>query len=338
MLEHKKDPGIPNNYPYKEQILAEIQAQRVQAAEEKAKRKADKKIGKEDVSTIAAQALDAKISTKPTTTVEHEEDEEAPPLLNHEMQHLKAVLDQADVVIEVLDCRDPQSFRSSHLEEVANKKIIMLLNKIGMTNANLLPVFLIDSFADLCPQEAVSAWLCHLRRDHPTFLFRSASAYLPNDKGKAKAPLNDGLGVESLVTHLGQLANGGDPLTVAVVGLTNVCLNLKFTCKLTNVQQTGKSSFINTIIRRSLFPIYTSTTTSSRGPSTTEFPQEVHFELLEKRVRFIDTPGLLWEPDPLARVRDVLMRNRGRIDRIKDPMPSGMSVSCQYIIPLSLSS
>lgn len=28
MLEHKKDPGIPNNFPYKEQILAEVAEQR----------------------------------------------------------------------------------------------------------------------------------------------------------------------------------------------------------------------------------------------------------------------------------------------------------------------
>ena len=28
MLEHKKDPGIPNSFPYKEQILAEVAEQR----------------------------------------------------------------------------------------------------------------------------------------------------------------------------------------------------------------------------------------------------------------------------------------------------------------------
>ena len=27
-IEHKKDPGIPNNFPYKDQILAEVQEQR----------------------------------------------------------------------------------------------------------------------------------------------------------------------------------------------------------------------------------------------------------------------------------------------------------------------
>jgi nuclear GTP-binding protein len=45
----------------------------------------------------------------------------------------------------------------------------------------------------------------------------------------------------------------------------------------------------------------------------------------------IDTPGLAWSapaveglqdevPADAARARDILMRNRGRIDRLKDPM------------------
>jgi hypothetical protein len=28
LLEHKKDPGIPNDFPYKDQILAEVAEQR----------------------------------------------------------------------------------------------------------------------------------------------------------------------------------------------------------------------------------------------------------------------------------------------------------------------
>jgi hypothetical protein len=48
---------------------------------------------------------------------------------------------------------------------------------------------------------------------------------------------------------------------------------------------------------------------------------------------FIDTPGLFWQlseeasPEERARRRalDVLLRNKGRVDRLKDPMPA---VSC----------
>ena len=59
----------------------------------------------------------------------------APPLLNPDLPHLAAVLDKADVVVEVLDARDPLAHRSSALEaRVKSKegqKLLLVLNKIG---------------------------------------------------------------------------------------------------------------------------------------------------------------------------------------------------------------
>jgi nuclear GTP-binding protein len=58
-----------------------------------------------------------------------------PPLLTPDLPHLAAVLDKADVVIEVLDARDPLAYRSQSLEtRVASKdgqKLLIVLNKIG---------------------------------------------------------------------------------------------------------------------------------------------------------------------------------------------------------------
>lgn len=51
-----------------------------------------------------------------------------------DLPHLEAVLDGADVVVEVLDARDPLSYRISHLEELLSgqgKPVILMLNKIG---------------------------------------------------------------------------------------------------------------------------------------------------------------------------------------------------------------
>ena len=66
----------------------------------------------------------------------------APPLLpNPDLPHLAAVLDKADVVIEVLDARDPLAHRSSALEaHVASKegqKLLLVLNKIGVLRTPL---------------------------------------------------------------------------------------------------------------------------------------------------------------------------------------------------------
>lgn len=43
-----------------------------------------------------------------------------------------------------------------------------------------------------------------------------------------------------------------------------------------------------------------------------------------QQIRLIDTPGLVWKTDEPAtnaevRARDILLRSRGRIDRLKDP-------------------
>lgn len=58
-------------------------------------------------------------------------------------------------------------------------------------------------------------------------------------------------------------------------------------------------------------------------------PQEVAVEAAGRFIRLIDTPGLFWEyPEDASkddvtslRARDVLLRSRGRIDHLKDPLP-----------------
>ncbi|KAH0587093.1 hypothetical protein H2248_005911 [Termitomyces sp. 'cryptogamus'] len=338
-----KDPGIPNNFPFKDQILAEVAEQRRIEAAEKLRKKEERKalraktknpdventsdenaegtgdetiveveelkglqIGNDAVGGIGAkQLLHAKTFSRPPLVLQPEksDENEVPVLINHDLPNLETVLSNADVVIEVLDARDPLPCRSSHLEGLvaakAGQKLLLLLNKI-----------------DICPLESVIAWATYLRTHHPTLLFRSASAFLPlgpepSAKGKAKAPTDDALGVDSVLEWLGHCATtkkGDGPLTVAIVGVTNA----------------GKSSLINSLIRSSSLPVY-STESSSRGPTTTELPQEVLVESGGKQIRLIDTPGLSWEVDESAenpssiRARDILLRSKGRIDRLKDP-------------------
>ena len=87
-----------------------------------------------------------------------------------------------------------------------------------------------------------------------------------------------------------------------------------------------------------MLPIYT-LATSSRGPTTTEVPHEVS---LSENVTIIDTPGLSWVPLPpddeaanVVRARDILMRNKGRIDRLKDPEPAGEWILWVYALVLT---
>ncbi|KAJ7229052.1 hypothetical protein GGX14DRAFT_416477, partial [Mycena pura] len=356
-FKHKKDPGIPSTFPYKDQILAEIADQRRLAAEEKQRKKDEKKLKKkaakdgvddeemsqtgsdnegenadggfldevkalgldqgfDGIASLSAKRLDAKLKAREVPMqidVEEREDEDVQVVINGELPNLQAALDAADVVIEVLDARDPLSFRSAHLEELVDAKpgrrVLLVLNKI-----------------DTCPRESVASWTAHLRAHHPTFPFRAASCFLPagpepstkeKGKAKAKAPRDDALGSDAVLQLLGEWAEqkkGDDPLCVAVVGITNV----------------GKSSFINSLLRKSALSIYT-LATSSRGPTTTTCAQEVTFETKGKLIRLVDTPGISWETNTATevaepenvediRARDILMRRKGRIDRLKDPL------------------
>lgn len=87
---------------------------------------------------------------------------------------------------------------------------------------------------------------------------------------------------------------------------------------------------------------------SSRGPTTTELVQEVSLGDgdQEPQIAFMDTPGLTFPQHSLVhyeeddeegqhdiemsravmkflRAQDILLRNKGRIDRLKDPQPPG---------------
>ena len=199
-------------------------------------------IGNDAIGAVAARRLlNAKTISMPAPIPieEEDDDDEAPLLVNHDLPNLRTVLDEADVVIEVLDARDPLAFRSSHLEELAaGKQVLLILNKIGQSP---IAFFDIDDFSmfeslDTCPRESVSAWATHLRTQYPTALFRSATAFLPPSpassvqaskaKGKTKAIADDALGVDSILECLGEWAKsktGDEPLTVAVLGVTNVC-------------------------------------------------------------------------------------------------------------------
>jgi len=97
---------------------------------------------------------------------------------------------------------------------------------------------------------------------------------------------------------------------------------------------------INSLLKRSTLPVYT-LASSSRGPTTTELPQEVPLEFEDQKILFIDTPGLSFiskgeedseDEDPVdntvleeCRARDILLRSKGRIDRLKDPNPPSKS-------------
>ncbi|THH32318.1 hypothetical protein EUX98_g1840 [Antrodiella citrinella] len=305
-----KDPGIPNNFPYKDQVLAEIAEERRQQIVQKANKKKavqqppaeDEGIEELSSALFLTSTQNGIVTAGPSTS---KTTDEADAATQADISTLDAAIALADIIVEVLDARDPLSYRNLHLEKVVEqkeRKLVVLLNKI-----------------DLCPKESVQAWLHELRQDASVVPFHSASAFIPSENSAPpvkKPAFNDAVGVDELLSILKKHAEDKpteQSLTVLFVGLTNV----------------GKSSVVNSLIQRSAIPIYKAAP-KHEGPSTTTYPLEVSFEHDGHNIRLIDSPGLMYLVDADAspadgvydpRVRDILLRNRGRIDKLKDPLP-----------------
>lgn len=128
---------------------------------------------------------------------------------------LHKVLDSSDVVVEVLDARDPLGTRAWHVEKhlkknAPHKHVILLLNK-----------------ADLVPSWALKRWLSILSKEYPVIAFH-ASITKPFGKG-------------SLIQVLRQfqhMHSDKQQISVGFIGYPNV----------------GKSSVINTLRRKKVCP------------------------------------------------------------------------------------
>ena len=137
----------------------------------------------------------------------------------------KQVVEQADVVLYVLDARDPEGTRSRDVERSvlaaasSGKRLILVLNKI-----------------DLIPPPVLKAWLTHLRRDFPTLPIRASNA-APNAHTFTHKDLTVQNTSATLFRALKAFAAGRNlkrAISVGVIGYPNV----------------GKSSVINALLSR----------------------------------------------------------------------------------------
>uniref|UniRef100_A0A2K5MP25 G domain-containing protein n=1 Tax=Cercocebus atys TaxID=9531 RepID=A0A2K5MP25_CERAT len=123
-------------------------------------------------------------------------------------KEFRKVVEYSDVILEVLDARDPLGCCCFQMEEAVlwaegNKKLVLVLNKI-----------------DLDPKEVVK-WLDYLRNELPTVAFKARTQHVS-------------FGAENLMRVLGNYCHLGEVCThisMGVVGLPNV----------------GKSSLINSL-------------------------------------------------------------------------------------------
>ncbi|XP_043107640.1 guanine nucleotide-binding protein-like 3 [Puntigrus tetrazona] len=271
----KKDIGVPNSAPFKEEVLreAEQRKQELEALKEQNKiAKQQERAAKRKKDKEAESAGDGP-ATKRAKKVAKAKEAKAELVKRKSAKAFKCcelnrVIEDSDVILEVLDARDPLGCRCPQLEESVlkhegKKRLLFILNKI-----------------DLVPKENVEKWLRYLEAECPTFLFKASMQIqdrtVQQKKQRGSNVLLDHsraascFGRDSLLQTLTDLANKKDVetmLKVGVVGFPNV----------------GKSSIINTLKEVRVCHV-------GVQKGMTRCKQEVH---ITKKLKMIDSPGIV---------------------------------------------
>ncbi|KAI9739010.1 MAG: hypothetical protein M1818_005324 [Claussenomyces sp. TS43310] len=355
----KKDPGIPNLFPYKDKILAEIEDSRRRKAEELAKKRAEMKAVKSgeqierDVEARMEGVVDGDEDTMLMDEDEDEgEDSDANPMAallasararaaeygdgsdsGDEMDEdddseddeeaggvelsasstrkdgsrrafdkvFKQVIDQADVVLYVLDARDPEGTRSKEVERMVmaaasgGKRLLLVLNKI-----------------DLIPAPVLKGWLTHLRRYFPTLPLRAsgpaANAHTFNHKALTVQST-----AQTLFRALKSYAAAKQlrrAISVGVIGYPNV----------------GKSSVINALTSR-LGGAGAACPVGAEAGVTTSLRQVK----IDSKLKLLDSPGIVFpsatsDASPSASKTEeqarLILLNAIPPKQIDDPIPA----------------
>ncbi|KAI4500450.1 hypothetical protein M0802_004412 [Mischocyttarus mexicanus] len=300
---------IPNQCPFKEDILKEVEAMKKHNEEEKQKqREAAKQKKREELAKNGLQGLVKEAQKKGDEHEAMEVDDKSQPIkdaIAHKENSLKAyykefkkVLDAADVILEIVDARDPLGTRCKQLEEAVqsaegNKRLVLVLNK-----------------ADLVPRENLNKWLTYLRGSLPTVAFKSSTQDQSKKLGRRKlgkkteSMIQSGtcFGAELLLSLLANYCrNSGDVKTsirVGVAGLPNV----------------GKSSVINSLKRSRACNV-------GSVPGVTKAMQVVQ---LDSKIKLLDSPGIVFASSHQSSKdgmddTSIALKNAVKIQTLQDP-------------------
>ncbi|KAI5192586.1 nuclear GTP-binding protein [Nematocida minor] len=172
------------------------------------------------------------------------------------IKEIHKVVSESDVILQVLDARDPIGSRAPEVESIIlshNKKLVYILNKI-----------------DLVDRENWGSWLAYLRNYAPAVPFKASTQSQRTrightEKTELKA---EAYGVKDLMNLLNNYARSGGSVTVGIVGCPNV----------------GKSSLINSLKREKSCEV-------QNTPGVTKTLQHL---VLGGSIRLIDSPGIIY--------------------------------------------
>ncbi|XP_074598707.1 uncharacterized protein LOC141853304 [Brevipalpus obovatus] len=313
-----KDPGIPNSLPFKQEVIGELRSAKQREINHRKTIKDEMKklvkSGKEDefykkngisrpedrFNMLKKQILASAVKKQDSMMVDEESSpgnskKSAISNLKHYHKEFQKVIEESDVLIEVLDARDPLGTRCPEVEEALikagpKKRLILLLNKV-----------------DLIPRENLDAWLRYLRQEFPSLAFKANTQrqrnLSRNRKGVFEArqsslKTSKGFGAQELLSLLKNYCRNlgiKQAITVGVVGLPNV----------------GKSSVINTLK-------FSRACSTGAVPGVTKVTQRV---ILDKNIHLIDCPGIVYGNVQKSGDSGVLaLRNSVLFEQIDNPL------------------
>ncbi|RMZ83882.1 hypothetical protein DV737_g1422, partial [Chaetothyriales sp. CBS 132003] len=321
----RKDPGIPNLFPFKDKILEEVEEKKRKKAEEarllrdsananpmaallaSAQARAAEYEGADLQGDMADEDSDDEAAEGVQISQTLDTDYRSPDSSRKAFDKIfKQVLDAADVILYVLDARDPAGTRSKEVERQimsaasGSKRLILVLNKI-----------------DLVPPPVLQGWLSYLRRYFPTVPLRASTpasnAHTFDHKQFTIRNTSDTL-LKSLKSYAAskQLKRS---IAVGVIGYPNV----------------GKSSVINALTSRLNKRTQSWACPTGAEAGVTTSLREVK---VDSKLKILDSPGIVFPASSDSEGQSKQQRSRAEHEarlillnalppsQITDPLPA----------------